>query len=572
MSPFDPAWESAPGPESAVFPDAVFAAALLAIDPAGLGGIAIRAWSGPRRDGFLQNTRNLFPAGAPCKKMPAGIGDDRLQGGIDVAATLAAGKPVFCTGLLTEVENGVLLLAMAERLSAGTAGKIAAAIDAGARIALLALDEGLEPDEAPPATLLERLAFTITAPALPDSRAGWPDAIIIKAAARRLNKIPASAEAIEQICTLAAMLGIGSLRAPIFALRAARAAAALRGADSIGEQDIALAARLVLAPRATQMPAPPPEAPPPEADPAAPEPEPDLDGEKPLDDSVADAEKTALPPELLAALAAVGPRRMTRGAGTSGRTLSQKRGRPAGARRGALGGGAKLSLIETLRAAAPWQKIRAKAPGQKIAVQKDDFRIRIFKEQPRAVAIFAVDASGSSAINRLAEAKGAIQLLLADCYVRRDQVALIAFRGRAAEILLPPTHALARARRCLAGLPGGGPTPLATGIDSARLMAANERRGGAQPLLVILTDGGANIGRDGAPGRSAAAADALAAARQCRAEKFPALVVDTAPRPQKFVQSLAAEMDARYLALPYADAARLSQAVHAQGGNNAGRR
>ncbi len=572
MSPFDPAWESSPGPEGAVFPDAVFAAALLAIDPVGLGGIAIRAWSGPRRDGFLQNTRTLFPADAPYKKMPVGIGDDRLQGGIDVAATLAAGKPVFCAGLLADVENGVLVLAMAERLAAGTAGKIAAVIDAGARIAMLALDEGLEPDEAPPATLLERLAFTVTAAALPDARADWPEAIVIKAAARRLNKISACAEAIEQICALAAMMGISSLRAPIFALRAARAAAALRGGDGIEDQDIALAARLVLAPRATQMPASPPEAPPPEDDPAEAAPEQNLDGEKPLDDKVAEAEKALLPPELLAALAAAGPRRMTRGAGTSGRTLSQKRGRPAGARRGALGGGARLSLIETLRAAAPWQKIRGKGPARKIAVLKDDFRIKIFKEQPRTVAIFAVDASGSSAINRLAEAKGAIQILLADCYVRRDQVALVAFRGRAAEILLPPTHALARARRSLAGLPGGGPTPLAAGIDAARLMAAGERRGGARPLLVILTDGGANIGRDGQPGRAAAAADALAAGRQCRTEKFSALVVDTAPRPQKFVQSLAAEMDAKYLALPYADAARLSRAVQAQGGHNAGHR
>ena len=245
------------------------------------------------------------------------------------------------------------------------------------------------------------------------------------------------------------------------------------------------------------------------------------------------------------------------------------RGRPAGARPGPLTGDARLSLLETLRAAAPWQPLRRKSPGQTIAVRQDDFRIKKFKEQARTIAIFAVDASGSSAINRLAEAKGAIQLLLADCYVRRDQVALIAFRGRHAESLLAPTHALARAKRSLAGLPGGGPTPLATGIDAARALADSERRAGKLPLLVLLTDGGANIGRDGNPGRAAAAADALAAARACRLANLAALVVDTAPRPQKFVAALAAEMGGKYLPLPYADSARLSAAVQSQGGKPA---
>jgi magnesium chelatase subunit D len=552
-----------------MFPDAVLAAALLAIDPPGLGGMVVRAWSGLPREGFLRHVATLFPPGAPAKKMPAGITDDRLQGGIDIAATLAAGKPIYSAGLLAETENGVLQLAMAERLSPGAAGKIAAVLDGGARIAMIALDEGIEPDEAPPACLLDRLAFTVTA--LPPEDAPWPTAPMIRAAATRRAGVTAAPEMVEQICAIAAMLGISSLRAPIFAIRAARAAAALQGRSTVDASDIALAARLVLAPRATQIPGPPPAAPPPE-DESEPQPDQQLDGDKPLEDRVEEAQKAALPPELLAALAGVAPRRMARGAGTSGRTLSQKRGRPAGARRGALGGDAKLSLIETLRAAAPWQKLRRKAPGRKIAVLKDDFRIKKFKENPRTIAIFAVDASGSSAINRLAEAKGAIQLLLADCYVRRDQVSLIAFRGRAAEILLPPTHALARAKRALAGLPGGGPTPLAAGIDAARLMAGNERRAGKLPLLVLLTDGGANIGRDGQPGRAPAAADALAAARQCRADGFSTLVVDTSPRPQKFVQSLAAEMAARYLPLPYADAARLSQAVLAQGGAHASRR
>jgi magnesium chelatase subunit D len=372
----------------------------------------------------------------------------------------------------------------------------------------------------------------------------------------------ASSEILAQICGLATAFGVGSLRAQLFALRAARAAAALRGAEAVAEQDLACAARLVLTPRATRMPQAEPPPPPPETEDEQQQDQ-TSEGEEPqpLEDRVDDAAEAALPADLLAALlASAGPRRIARGAGTSGATASLKRGRPVGARRGALAGDGRLAVLDTIRAAAPWQRLRGAAPGR-IAVRAEDFHIKRFKEQPRRVAIFAVDASGSSAINRLAEAKGAIQLLLAECYVRRDEVALIAFRGTAAELLLPPTGALARVRRALAALPGGGPTPLAAGITAALKLADAERRRHNQPLLVLLTDGGANIGADGKPGRAAAAADALAAARALRAQNIPALIVDTAPRRNAFVGQLAAAMGGRYLALPYANAAALSRAV-----------
>jgi magnesium chelatase subunit D len=347
----------------------------------------------------------------------------------------------------------------------------------------------------------------------------------------------------------------------------------LRGGGSIEAADIQLAARLVLVPRATRMPqrAEPPEAPLPQ------EPESQAEGEtsdRPLEDKIDAAALAMLPEKLLEALAAqLEPRRMTRGAGNPGAASGAERGRPAGARPGRLTGRNRLSVLDTIRAAAPWQRLRRAglAPDRsqnRMLVRAEDFHIRRLKEQPRRIAIFAVDASGSSAVNRLAEAKGAILLLLADCYVQRDEVALIAFRGSTAELLLPPTHALARARRALAALPGGGPTPLAAGINAALALAIKERRAGKQPLLVILTDGGANIGQDGKPGRAAAGRDALAAAKACGSQNLPALVVDTAPRRQPFVAQLAGAMAARYVPLPYADAARLSRAVQAAGGPN----
>ncbi|MDV7398796.1 VWA domain-containing protein, partial [Arthrospira platensis SPKY1] len=105
-------------------------------------------------------------------------------------------------------------------------------------------------------------------------------------------------------------------------------------------------------------------------------------------------------------------------------------------------------------------------------------------------------------------------------YVRRDRVALVSFRGRpegaGAELLLPPTRSLVRARRCLSALPGGGGTPLAEGLDLARRVVDEERRRGATPVVVVLSDGRANLARDGTPGRDAGGADALAAARAWR--------------------------------------------------------
>jgi magnesium chelatase subunit D len=166
-------------------------------------------------------------------------------------------------------------------------------------------------------------------------------------------------------------------------------------------------------------------------------------------------------------------------------------------------------------------------------------------------------------LHRLAEAKGAVELLLADCYVRRDHVALIAFRGRGAELLLPPTRSLVRAKRSLAQLPGGGGTPLAAGLDAAATLAAAVARRDETPTIVLLTDGRANVARDGRGGREAAEADAISAARSLAARGLSAVLIDTAPRPQPRAQALAREMQGRYLALPHADARVLAAAARA---------
>jgi magnesium chelatase subunit D len=443
------------------------------------------------------------------------------------------------------------------------------------RFGLVALDEGLAPEEAVPASLRARLAFHIDLTSIPPATAAqWRRGAEVEAARALLPDVVADDALAEAMCGAAASFGIDDLRAPIFALRAARAAAALGGRSRPSREDAGLAARLVLSPRATVLPAEdqpdqPPDPPPPPPDPPdGQQDEPDRGPDaKDLQEMLVAAAQAALPAGLLEAMQLrEAARRRTGADGKAGaRRDAAQRGRPVGTRAGELRSGARLALVETLRNAAPWQELRRRERphGPRLHVRREDIRLRRYRHKAGTTAIFVVDASGSSALHRLAEAKGAVEMLLADCYVRRDQVAVVSFRGRAAEVLLPPTPSLVRAKRSLAGLPGGGPTPLAAGIDMAAALAAESARRGRTPLLVLLTDGRANIARDGTAGRPAAEEDALSAAKPIRIAGIPALLVDTAPRPHAYAKRLAEAMGARYLPLPAADAARLSGAVAA---------
>ncbi len=580
-------------------PDPTLAALLIAVDPVGLGGVALRARTGPPRDIWLARFRDLLPAETPWRRLPSGTEDSRLFGGLDLAASLAAGRPVAERGILAETDGGVLVLAMAERLSDATAARLGSILDSGtvlssragpgerldARLGMVALDEGID-DERLPAALLERMAFWVELGGI-DPNPPLADGRRSVAEARSLYpKIVADDAILAMLSETAMALGIGSLRASIMALRAARALAALGGRSAVATEDAALAARLVLAPRATRLPVDKQEDK--EADLSTePRPERQTDAassptsdeataerEGRADPAAADlvlaAAKAAIPPGLLRHLQAVAAMHSVRSApGRAGAPRSAaKRGRPAGVRRGSPGGAARLNLIETLRAAAPWQRLRgrpdpAAATRNRLEIRRDDLRITRFKQRTETTTIFVVDASGSLALNRLAEAKGAVELLLAECYIRRDQVALLAFRGKGAELLLPPTRSLTRAKRCLGELPGGGPTPLAGAIDAAVLLADQLRRRGQAPIVVFLTDGRANVARDGAAGRGRAEEDAMMAAKVAGAAGIRMLVVDASPRPQAQARALADAMKAMYLPMPRADAASLSSALRA---------
>ena len=654
------------GDESGVlrWADALRAAALIAVDPVGLGGVALIAQHGPVRERWIALLRSLLPPGTPVRRVPLHVRDDRLIGGLDLSATLQSGRPVAQTGLMVEADGGLLMLVMAERVSESTAARLCAALDTGevalardglselrpARFGVIALDERIDDDRASnderlPARLLERLAFHLSlgdvsigdiglldgdadgrgslssspgSPGSPGSLAQAPD---IAAARARLMQVSTPDDVMQAICTAALALGVDSLRGSLLALRAARASAALDARDTVSPDDASLAARLVLSPRATRLPAAPPDesdandepdstpedqsddqpepapdadqseqTPPPEGltdnpaenpqtdDDTPPEEDPDQpDPDMSLDELILEAAKASIPAGLLARLAMT--KAMASRGAAGGRAGARRegslRGRPIGTRPGLPRDGARLALIDTLRTAAPWQTLRrreiaasAASSGNprrasQIEVRASDFRVARVQERAETITIFAVDASGSSALNRLAEAKGAVELLLADCYVRRDKVAVIGFRGRAAEVVLAPTRSLVRAKRGLSGLPGGGGTPLAAGISAATELADATRRRGGTPVIVLLTDGRGNVALDGTGGRARADADARQSARRLRAAGHTALLIDTSPQPQTSARELAAEMGAAYLPLPRADATSMSRSVQA---------
>lgn len=231
----------------------------------------------------------------------------------------------------------------------------------------------------------------------------------------------------------------------------------------------------------------------------------------------------------------------------------------------------RVALDATLRAAVVSRSSRGLQPADReptIKIKPDDLRFKQLRQKSGILFVFAVDASGSMALGRLAQAKGALIGLLQTAYVRRDSVALISFRGESAEVLLPPTRSVAAARRLVDALPAGGGTPVAAGLLSALELARTaQRRSRQQVLLVILTDGRANVGLRAGKDRGAIAAELSHIASELLSEGITSVVLDTAP---KFVSrgeacELAEILRARYVYLPRPNADKVQQAIDSVG-------
>ncbi|MDP8936670.1 MAG: VWA domain-containing protein, partial [Actinomycetota bacterium] len=281
----------------------------------------------------------------------------------------------------------------------------------------------------------------------------------------------------------------------------------------------------------------------------------------------------ARPPERVATPDRPGPVATLRAprdvsAGPDGRrsTVEGQRGRLVGDRppSGPLG---SVAVGPTVRAAAAHAaQVTASAGGRSgpdgdggtLHVGPGDVRQAVREQRAGNLVVVAVDASGSmGAERRMEAAKGAVVSLLLDAYQRRDRVALVTFRGEAADVVLRPTGSVEVARARLAELPTGGRTPLAAGISAALDLAKEaERTGTHRPLIVLVSDGRATAAPDGV--------DAVEAARQAsaavRRRGIPAVVIDAEDGPTRLglASDLAERMGARYLTLPELVAGALS--------------
>lgn len=561
---------------------------LLKLDPS-LKGILISAAHGPVQQAYLDRLNKTFKV----TTIPVSATLERLNGGLDISQTLATGKPVHQPGLLA-TEDGALLVHGAERLDTLTSTTLSTHVDKqeAPDTVLVLMDESTDDETGlADSPIADRLAIMIELPALPMATlealvdAAQPDTL---GTSLRIDDIELNDSLLQELALLAQRLGVDSLRALLFAVRVARAHAAFNHRTTVETSDAAIAAQLVLAPRATMMEPieeqaeeeEPPESAEDTAEPEDPSPPPeaeqgnqqDQEPNEELDESSEDigeqlleAAAATLPQHVIANLVRgqKNNRKAGRDASATGKGTT---GRPTGVRRprGSLNN-QRLNIVETLKAAAPKQRLRGARPntGMRLQVRVEDFRVTRYKQPTRTTTVFVVDASGSAALNRLAEAKGAVELLLAECYVRRDRVALISFRGTEARLELPPTRSLVRAKRGLAGLPGGGGTPLASGLELASQVAQQLKQAGETPVVVIMTDGKANITRHGEASRTRAMEDAHQAARQLANLQIKCLFIDTAPRARPQARELAASLQASYLPLPSASSSKFPELIRA---------
>jgi magnesium chelatase subunit D len=545
---------------------------LLAVEP-GLKGVLLATGPGMAKSVLVRAFRSILPTTdrgprttdhrpssivhRPFVELPLNVTEDRLLGSLDIEQILATGKRQLVPGLLAEAHGGILYVDEINLLDTSVANHIGMALSTG----LVRLErEGVSttcptdflligtynPEEGQKQpSLADRVGLLVTEaePSPLDARVEIINRVVaydhdpvafvrqyaretaklqkvIREARDRYPQVEIAPDDRRRLSLAALRLGVEGNRADIFAVRAARASAALAARACVGEDDLKIALQLVLIPRATVVPHEIAECGMQNSDhrpqttnhrpknpqsairnPQSGNPQSAIRNPQ-SEDLIIQALDGNLPEEILRPWSLVpGPWLITRGKGQrtkdkGQRTMmvSYKRGRYVSA---VPGGGGRIALDATLRAAALMAgRCRHDRRNGRIAitVDKTDLRFKRFKQKAGMLFIFVIDASGSMALNRMNQAKGAITRLLQQAYIHRDKVSLVSFRGDRAEVHLAPSRSVELAKRSLDALPVGGVTPLAAGLLAALDLAKQARASGIrQTLLVLVTDGRANV-------------------------------------------------------------------------------